>query len=148
MENLHDTSIFEFNIDEEGKSNLGTIAQWANINAIVGFAALGITIISSIVTFMKVSNMMGSYGTATFAASNIVMLIITAAISLTLNITLLTAAANIKKGVAQTDQGSFGFGLKKLNLYFKILGILLIIAMAVMVLVFLAAIFLNFGRRF
>jgi hypothetical protein len=148
MENMHDTSIFEFNIDEEGKSHLGTIAQWANINAIIGFAALGVSIISSVVAYIKINSMLNGAGSMAVTTSNFITLIITTAISLALNITLLTAAANIKKGVEQTDQGLFGEGIKKLNRYFKILGILLIVGLALLVLFFLVAIFLNFGRRY
>lgn len=132
MENIQDKSIFEFNIDEEGKSHLGGIAQWANINAIVGFAGLALSVISSVVAYSRY----GSLGSVT-GGSNMMGLIITVAISLVLNITLLAAATNLKKGLDQTDQGLFELGLTKFTTYFKILGILLIIALVIFVLVLL-----------
>lgn len=144
MENNQDTSIFEFNMDDESKSHFSGIAQWANINAIVGLVALGVSVISTFVAIGRVS----SYGGGSAAGGGIVSLIIGIGISLALNITLLAAASNIKKGVEQTDQGFFGLGLTKLATYFKIVGILTIIVLVIAVLALLIGILAGASRGF
>ncbi len=144
MENNQDSTIFDLNIDEDGKSQFAGIAQWANINAIVGFVALGISLLSTIMALGKVS----SYGGSSASGSGIFGIIITLAISLLLNITLINAASNIKKGIELTDQGSFGLGLNKLATYFRILGILTIIVVVIMVLAILVISVAGVGRSF
>jgi len=136
MENTNENSIFNFNnVDEEAKSNLSGIAQWTNINAIVGFVSAGLSLITTVVGLGR----LGSFGSSSNAVGAILGLIITLAISLLLNITLIAAAQNIKKGIEQTDQGHFALGLNKLATYFKILGIITIVVIALLLLVILAA---------
>lgn len=130
MENIEDNSIFEFNVDEESKSQLGGIAQWAKLNAIVGFIALGVTVISTVISFSKLGGVLGG---GAVAGSGLGVLI-SLAISLLLNITLITAATFIKKAVENTDQGSFEMGISKLAGYFKITGILTIIVLVIVIL--------------
>jgi flagellin-like protein len=122
MENINDTTIFDLTIDDEGKSHFSAIAQWANIGAIVGFAGIGIAIISFGISIYKIGGN---------AVSGILGSLITLAITFLLNITLFNAAKNIKSGVELTEQGHFTLGLVKLAGYFKIVGILTIIVMVV-----------------
>ena len=139
MENIQDKSIFDLDIDEEGKSQFSTIAQWANINAIVGFVSLGLSVISTVMAIGKVSSAAGS---------GVFSLIISLAISLALNITLLAAATNIKKGIEQTDQGHFALGLNKMATYFKIVGILTIVVLVILTLVLLVVLVVGAGSGF
>jgi len=125
MENNTDNSIFDLKLDEESRSNLSTIAQWANINAIIGFAGIGVTILAFVITMVKLS---GSGGAGFFG------IFIGLILSLLLNITLLYAAQNIKKGLSLSNQQYFVTGLSKLAGYFKIFGILLIIGLVLVVL--------------
>lgn len=146
MENNPDSSIFNFNIDEESKSNLSSIAQWANINAIVGFAGIGVSILGFVIGMVKInSNGAGSSSFAPGFFGVFVGLIL----SLALNITLIYAAINIKKGLSLSNQPYFVTGLTKLATYFKIFGILMIIALVIIVLALLAMLmFGSFGRVF
>lgn len=117
-------SIFELELTEEGKSNFSSIAQWAFINAIIGFVALVVTVITTFMLDPKVDDpalRAAAKGSGMFTA------LVTAVISLLLNITLLNAATNLKKGLTNSDQGYFNYGLLKMAGYFKILGILLIV---------------------
>ncbi len=143
MESNQNSSIFEFNIDEESKSHFASIAQWANINAIVGFAGIGISVLGFIVAMGK----MGSAGSS-YAAPGILGLLVTLAVGLLLNITLIYAAINIKKGLELANQGHFVTGLSKLAAYFKIFGILTIIALVLIVLVVLFVMMMGYGRSF
>jgi hypothetical protein len=144
MENIQDTSIFGLDIDDEGKSQLSAIAQWANINAIVAFASLGLSLISTVMAFSNASR----YLTTESAGSGIVGLLVSLVISLVLNITLIAAASNIKKGIDQANQGLFGIGLTKLASYFKIVGILTIIVLVFVGLALLVTIMVGAGRAF
>lgn len=139
MENINDTTIFDLTIDDEGKSHLSTIAQWANINAIVGFASIGVTIISFIISISK-------YGSG--AVSGILGSLITLGITFLLNITLFNAAKNIKNGVDLTEQGQFTFGLTKLAGYFKIVGILTIIVLVIFFFALLLSLLMGAGSTF
>lgn len=146
MDQLNDKTIFdEFSVDGEVKSNLADISRWANINAIVGFVSLGLSVISYIISFGRLSE----YGVSSSAAGGgFVSVLIGAAISLLLNITLLQAASNLKKGIEGTDQTVFGIGLTKLATYFRIVGVLTIIVLAIFVLAILFGILLGSARSF
>ena len=148
MEDTQDKSIFGLDIDDEGKSHLSAIAQWANINAITGFVALGVSLLTLVITFNRASSYLSSAGASAAAGSGIFSFVIGLVISLALNITLLAAASNIKKGVEQVNQGLFGIGLTKLATYFKILGIITIVVLAFAGLAFLIAIVAGAGKGF
>jgi hypothetical protein len=139
MENINDTTIFDLNIDEEGKAHLAAIAQWANINAIVGFASIGVTIISFAIS-------VSTYGSG--RVSGILGSLITLGITFLLNITLFNAAKNIKNGVNLTEQGQFTFGLTKLAGYFKIVGILTIIVLVIFFFALLLGLLMGAGSSF
>lgn len=148
MEEQYGKSIFDdFTVDDEGKSTLADISRWMNLNAIAGFVSLGISFVSVIISFIRLSEFGGS-GIGGMMTGTILTLLITAAISLLLNITLLQAATNIKKAVETHDQFSFNRGVGKMASYFKIFGILLIIAIVIFVLAFLFAIAMSAGRGF
>ena len=145
MENNPNSSIFDFNIDEESKSNLSSIARWANINAIVGFTGIGISVLGSVIGMVKIS----SYGGGSSFTSGFFGVFIGLILSLALNITLIYAAINIKKGLSLSNQQYFVTGLTKLATYFKIFGILMIIALVVVVLAVLVISMVGgFGRGF
>jgi hypothetical protein len=136
MENNTDPTILDLTVDEESKMHFAGIAQWARLNAIVGFIALGVSILSTALGIVRLS----SYEAGVASGSGLFGLIFTIAISLALNITLIGAAGNIKKGIDLTDQGYFGLGLSKLATYFRIVGIFTIIVLVVVVLALLVVI--------
>lgn len=146
MENIQEKSIFDdFVIDDEAKSNFTDIARWANLNAIIGFISLGVSFIAVVTSFIKLSGYGGAANAAVMGGSGIGF-IIAAVVSLLLNITLLQAATNIKKAVEINEQAFLGKGITKLAAYFRIYGILLIIALVFIVLAFLFSILLSAGR--
>ncbi|MFT3908213.1 MAG: hypothetical protein QM737_02210 [Ferruginibacter sp.] len=122
METNQEKSIFELGFTDEGKSNFSSIAQWASINAIIGFVGIGMTVLSS---FMASSRLVGAAKTA-----NMITVFFTIVISLLLNITLIGAANNLKKGLIGSDQGYFNLGMMKMASYFKIIGILMIVCLS------------------
>lgn len=143
MENNPNSSIFNFGPDEETRANLSGIARWANINAIVGFTGIAVTVISFIATM----NSLGRFG-GTLAGFSMANVALTVAISLALNITLFLAASNIKKAIDNSSQGHFETGITKLATYFKISGIIAIIVIVVVAFILLFGILSGRGRGF
>jgi uncharacterized membrane protein len=133
MEN-NNNSIFNFGFDEESKSNLASIAQWANINAIIGLVGIVISVLSTVITLVRLINFNGA-GAA--LAGSFFSLFVGLVVSLLLNITLIYAAINIKKGLQLANQQHFVTGLTKLATYFKIFGILMIVVLVILVLALL-----------
>jgi len=122
----------EAEVNPEAKKHLDAIGKWAVYSAAVGFVSLGVNILTFIVTLNKVSE----YG-AGMGGVNLFQTFLVTVVSLLLNITLYMAGTNIKKGLLMADQGFFNVGLKKLNNYFMILGILMIIVFSIVLLVIL-----------
>lgn len=131
MENNPTGSIFNLELDDDSRSNLSTIAQWANINAIVGIVGIVISVLSTIISFAKLSRYSGS---STFMSTSITSVFIGLVVSMLLNITLLYAANNIKKGLQLSNQQHFVTGLTKLSAYFKIFGVIMIVLIVIVVL--------------
>lgn len=119
----------EAEVTGETKEQLDAIGRWAVYSAIVGFTTLALTIISFVVTLNRISQ----YGMGLGQAGVMQTLLITI-FSLLLNITLYLAGVNIRKGISTGDQGYFNLGLRKMNNYFKILGIVMIVAMSIVLL--------------
>jgi hypothetical protein len=142
MENIQDSTIFELNIDEEGKSNFSSIAQWANISAMVGFAGIGISIVSFVLMIVRLDDLDSSAALIGPGLGMAIGLVI----SLVLNIVLINAATNLKKGVDLSNQGFFETGLTKLATYFRILGILTIIGLVIFSLALLVGILAGVSR--
>jgi hypothetical protein len=116
----------EAEVTPDAKEQLDGLAKWAIYSAIIGFVSAGLAIITFVVTLNKVSS--------NVAASNLFQTFLVTGISLLLNITLFGAGLYLKKGISTADQGFFNMGLKKLNNYFKILGILMIIVLSIVLL--------------
>jgi hypothetical protein len=116
----------EAEVTPDAKEQLDGLSRWAIYSAIIGFVSAGLAIITFVVNLNKVS----SNG----AASNLFQTFLVTGISLLLNITLFGAGLYLKKGISTADQGFFNMGLKKLNNYFKILGILMIIVLSIVLL--------------
>ena len=120
MDLLNDTNLTEQKFSEETKFNFGSLTQWLNISAIIGFIGLAVTLLSMVIG-------KGSGGKENSLAVNIVVI----GVSLFINITLFAAAKNLKLGLDNNDQGYFNLGLAKLATYFKIIGIILLIVLII-----------------
>jgi Family of unknown function (DUF5362) len=130
MDPFQENNLLQFNINEETKTHLNGIAQWSNIYALLSFVNLGLGLVTTIYSLFLLSKY-DSYATG---ISNLIGFLFSAFISLLLNITLFTAAKNIKAGIDDNEQSQFNIGIRKLNSFFKIMGILFIIFMVIIVL--------------
>jgi Family of unknown function (DUF5362) len=127
------------NLNQESKTHLSGIAQWANILCIISFISLGISVISLFTSYFKLKQF-GNFASGAAMGSGIFGLLITTAITLLIYITLFNAAKFIKLGIDQNDQGYFNMGITKLATYFRILGIIAIVFGVIFFLVLLVMI--------
>ncbi len=139
MDLIKDNDLLDLQITDETKTQLTEIAKWTNIYAIVAFASLGITILTTILAIGKASKF-GIENVETVVGTSLFTVVIVGGLTLLLNIALYNAAKNLKLGLDASDQGFFNQGMRKLNSYFKITGILFIIFMGFFVLMLLIAI--------
>ena len=130
MDYLNGTDFQNKSIAEETKTNFASLGQWMFIGAIMGFVGIALSLITTVISYNKMS----SFGleASSIAMSQVVVSVVTICISLFLNITLLNAARKLKTGLASMDQSSFAVGLNKLAMYFKIIGILIIIGLVLL----------------
>jgi hypothetical protein len=132
------TNIFgDLNIDPEARGLLETIVRWARIAGIAGLLSAGITLLAAILGIVQ-SGATGS-GLESMAARAGLMMAIPLAIGMAaLNIFLVRFASYTGNGVAGENQSIFNQGIKFLQLYFKAMGIIIIIAIGLFVLVIIA----------
>lgn len=133
MENYSSSdSIFKVSVDHNTMEQLKTATTWARIVAIVGFISAGLTLLGSFV----------SPGAS--AAEQAVMVgsifgsLIVAVIAVIINLFLYKFANYTATSLSTMNQEQFNSGINNLRSYFKIVGILVIIGLA------LAALFLMF----
>jgi Family of unknown function (DUF5362) len=130
METVNDQiNVFELGVNEEAKEHLGGISLWMQVNAITAFISMAVSLISAIMAFVQLSSYGSNSGAPALAGA-----LIMAIISVAINILLIQAAGNIKKGLARSEQGYFNLGLSKMATYFKVMGILIIIALSFFIL--------------
>jgi Family of unknown function (DUF5362) len=139
-ENIQE-DIFEFEVNEETQNQLSGLSQWMQINAIVAFVSLALSLISAVITYVKYSSY---FGRGAFGGFEMIKLLVSTVISIVLNLMLIQSATNIKKGLALTDQGYFNLGLSKMAIYFKIMGILIIVVLSLVVLAFFFSLVMRF----
>lgn len=113
-------SLFNVTLDHEGKSHLRTAATWAKIVAIASLVTSGLSFLTAIIGGV----------TNPGQASTVIASGVSAGISALLNITLLGFANKTITGLNTINQYEFADGINQLRRYFRIMGILLIIALA------------------
>jgi hypothetical protein len=128
MEINEQPTIFKFSVDDDMRANLKNIALWARINAIIAFISFGISLVTIIIAGSK---FLDAYDTGKLIGKQIIMWVV----SLVVNIILYTASNNIQKALSNTDQRLFNLGIDQLARYFKIIGILFIVAIVLCLLV-------------
>ncbi len=131
----------ETNINEEIKIQLASVALWSKILAIVSLAGLAISLIKVFVINSKINN-------ASVFIGSLVGVLITGAISILVNITLLNFSKNISIALEDSNQNIFEIAFTKLSNYFKINGILTIIALVFATLAVVIAIFVSMAGGF
>ena len=143
METTPTKSIFELELNEEGKTQFAGLAQWCYFSAIASLISLAVSVVSAVWIISKLGE-----DESTIVASTATSTLFSIIISLLLNITLLTSANNLKKGLAGADQGTFNLGMAKLATYFRILGIMMIIGLVIGVLAIIVVLLAGASQGF
>lgn len=126
MEDKQQT-IFNFGFNETSKEHIRGIGQWGKINAVLSLVMLAL----NVVQFIMASG--SAYRTSGFNfrmnADNPTSLVVQVALSLLLNITLYTASVKMKRAIDDMNRGLMNNSLNGLRNYYKIYGIIVIIAL-------------------
>ena len=123
--------IFNLGIDAHSKDLLRTSATWAKIIAIISFISAGVSVVTAVINSTSASeNVIAAVGPIGGS-------LIVAAITVTLNLFLLRFASNISSSLTNMNQQQFNNGASNLRIYFKFLGILVIIFLSLFLLAML-----------
>jgi hypothetical protein len=135
MSQIGTSDIFsDLNVDAESKSVLQTTAKWAKVTAIIGIISAALTLITTFTGIAKAENqLVGMFmsGSAFLIVPVVIVLII-------LNIFLLRFAASTAGSLENMDQGTFNQGINFLKMYFKTLGIIIIVMIGFVLIVMIA----------
>jgi uncharacterized membrane protein len=128
MENEHTpASIFGFAFSSKLKEDVRVAAIWAQIVAIIGFISASLSFVVEVVD--------GQWLAA----------IITTGINVLINVYLINFAIKTKKAIENVDQNDVEDGFNNLRLYFKVYGIIIIVALGIVLLAFIVGL-LYMGR--
>ena len=123
-------------IDDTAYLYLLTATGWARTIAILGLVGSGLSFVA---TIQQVAMGLGG-------GSSIVTGVITLAFSILLNLVLLRFANQTSAGLQQDSHQQFNAGIGQLSLYFKIMGIVVLIGISLLVLVLSMGIFMGIGK--
>jgi hypothetical protein len=125
-------NLFDITYDSAAGNYLKQAATWARICAVIAFISAGLTLIKSFG---------GGRGNMMAAAASVAVSLIVVAISILINVFLLRFANNTLTGLANANQEQLNEGVSNLGTYFKIVGILIIVCLALFVIYLFAAFF-------
>jgi hypothetical protein len=138
MSQIGGSDIFgDLSVDPEAKHILQSITKWARLSAIVGLVSALLSLVSSVNGIIK-------YTASGDEVTNLVMrisllFIIPFAVGLIVtNIFLLRFALSTGAGLQNLSQTAFNMGINFLKMYFKTLGIIIIIALGLVLVMIIA----------
>jgi len=135
----HDTSnsLFDLSIDETAKDHLRRICSWTMVIVITAVIGYVVAIIKALMPKAQVIQSEG-FGVSVGAGQNLGSVIFGIIIGLLINYFLYQFANLTKKGVNGMSQTDLNTGFYNLKIYFVIISIMVIIALAIVLLAFLA----------
>jgi membrane protein YqaA with SNARE-associated domain len=143
-------SFLKVTFDDNAREQLNTIALWAKICAICAFISYAIALIVAILGRTR-STAFGDENalvTSSTKVGAIAGAVIGAVIGYAINYFLYRFATDAKRGLESIDQVKLNEGLLNLKTYFKILGIIVLIALIICGIVVLLGIFGSIGRSY
>ena len=130
-------SLFDLSIDETAKDHLRRICSWTMIIVITAVIGYVVAIIKAFMPKAQVIQSEG-FGVSVGAGQNLGSVIFGIIIGLLINYFLYQFANLTKKGVNGMSQTDLNTGFYNLKIYFVIISIMVIIALAIVLLAFLA----------
>jgi hypothetical protein len=136
MNQIGGSDIFgDLNVDAEAKSTLQSIVKWAKIAAIVGLISAALMILVSVSSIVKSS---GGQVLSGIMRATLIFIIPVAIAMLVLNIFLVRFAASTGGGIENANQSVFNQGIGLLKMYFKSLGVIIIVVICLVVVAMIA----------
>ncbi|MDF2190166.1 hypothetical protein [Paraflavitalea sp. CAU 1676] len=129
-----ESGLFNLSIEGASRNLLQTAATWARIVAIIGFISAGISLMSSILAPSQLGA--GAKWAGVFINGLFLLIFVV------INYFLYRFATHTLASLSNMNQVQFNEGINSLRLYFKLIGILIIIIMA---LVFILILFAGLG---
>jgi small-conductance mechanosensitive channel len=130
-------SLFDLSIDETAKDHLRRICSWTMVIVITAVIGYVVAIIKALMPKAQVIQSEG-FGVSVGAGQNLGSVIFGIIIGLLINYFLYQFANLTKKGVNGMSQTDLNAGFYNLKIYFVIISIMVIIALAIVLLAFLA----------
>jgi small-conductance mechanosensitive channel len=130
-------SLFDLSIDETAKDHLRRICSWTMVIVITAVIGYVVAIIKALMPKAQVIQSEG-FGVSVGAGQNLGSVILGIIIGLLINYFLYQFANLTKKGVNGMSQTDLNAGFYNLKIYFVIISIMVIIALAIVLLAFLA----------
>ncbi len=130
-------SLFDLSIDETAKDHLRRICSWTMVIVITAVIGYAVAIIKALMPKAQVIQSEG-FGVSVGAGQNLGSVIFGIIIGLLINYFLYQFANLTKKGVNGMSQTDLNAGFYNLKIYFVIISIMVIIALAIVLLAFLA----------
>jgi len=130
-------SLFDLSIDETAKDHLRRICSWTMVIVITAVIGYVVAIIKALLPKAQVIQSEG-FGVSVGAGQNLGSVIFGIIIGLLINYFLYQFANLTKRGVNGMSQTDLNTGFYNLKIYFVIISIMVIIALAIVLLAFLA----------
>ncbi|HVS95877.1 MAG TPA: hypothetical protein VHE54_05300 [Puia sp.] len=156
MENQHTPqdqgsldNFFNISFDTATRAQIRQAAVWAKLYAICAFVGYGIALVVAFFGRLSDVNYEGGEGfqmSASFRSGRILGALLVAAIGVFINYFLYRFATSTIRGIDAMDNITTNDGLNHLRRYFRILGILLIIALSLLVLFFVFGLLAGLNR--
>jgi magnesium-transporting ATPase (P-type) len=149
-ENLLSTDL---QVDAGIQEHLLQTARWAKFLGIVGFIFSGLLLVISLFAFLSVGNQASneyaySKSTAVNSLTSLLFLLAITVVWFFASLYIFRFATNMKSAIQNTDQLAFNESFSNLSKNYKFMGIVTIIYLSLMLLAFLASIFLLSFRRY
>ena len=126
--------LFDVEIDSSAKRMITDIAIWAKITAVSAFISYGLSILVAAFTNTESD---GGFSAATGKAASIAGVLVMAILGVIINIFLYKFSSDSKPAIDNIDQRALENGFNNLKIYFKIIGVLVIIFFAFIILLML-----------
>lgn len=127
----HHEDLFDVEIDSSAKKIISDIAIWAKITAVTAFISYGISILVAVFGGKESGE---GFSAATSKAASISGVLVMVILGVIINIFLYKFSVESKPAIDNIDQRSLESGFNNLKVYFKIIGVMLIIFFAFLVL--------------
>ena len=125
MDIPEEKNIYRLTLNEDAKANLSVLSQWMIVNAVIALVNVLISIGELIVALNKMYSISGEF----FFSGPFFFFLFVTGISVLLNMVILVSAKNLKESLQQRDRSKFNKGLRKLNAYFRICAIAMILSL-------------------